>query len=184
MEQIKQHMRDAYHLSNYQIAQVFFLFKTIASELSKMLIMGLLFHNNLKLYLFALFIMLFLRCTMGGLHFYTYIGCLTVSTLYLWLAIYALPPVKLIAYMQIIALLLCIVVCNCIGPQTSKYRPDSCKEIFGQCKRFITIFIFLYTLILYIMPENKYLYVGFWVIILHSLQLVIAKMRKKGELIR
>lgn len=181
MEKFRKHLKDTYHLSNYQISQIFFLFKTLASEVSKILIMGILFHNQLSLYLFALVIMLFLRSAMGGLHFYTYAGCLIVSVLYIWLAVYVLPHITVGSYLQIAALLVCILICNYIGPIISKYRPDVCKERFNQCKKFITLFIFLYALILYIIPENKYLYVGFWVIILHSLQLIVAKIRKKGE---
>ncbi len=184
MEQLKKYLKDTYHLSSYQIAQVFFLFKTIASEISKIIIMGILFHNQLTLYLIALFIMLFVRSAMGGLHFYTYAGCLLASTLYLGLAIYILPQITVVKYLQMTALLLCILICNHIGPIISKYRPEACKEHFSQCKRFITIFILLYALVLYIMPENKYLYVGFWVIILHSLQLIVAKIRKKGAQIK
>ena len=181
MEQIKQHLKDTYHLSSYQVAQIFFLFKTVGSEISKMIIMGILFHDRLPLYLFALFVMVFLRSAMGGLHFYTYAGCLLTSMLYLWLAIYPLPHIPLAKCWQMAALLVCILICNYIGPITSKYRPEECKQHFGQCKRFITIFTFIYALILYIIPENTYLNVGFWVIILHSLQLIVAKIRKKGE---
>lgn len=181
MEQIKQHMKVTYNLSSYQIAQLTYLFKSIASEISKILIMGIIFHNQLSLYLFALFIMLFLRISMGGLHFYTYAGCLMTSTLYIWLAAYILPHITVAAYLQTSALLLCILICNHIGPVTSKYRPEVCQERICKCKRFITAFIFLYALILYIMPENIYLCIGFWVIILHSLQLIVAKIRKKGE---
>lgn len=181
MEQLKRHLKNTYHLSSYQVAQIFFLFKTLSSEISKMLIMGFLFHDRVSLYIFALLVMVFLRSSMGGLHFYTYAGCLITSILYLWLSIYLLPHIMIAKYLQVAALLLCILICNRIGPVVSKYRPDVCRERFEQCKRFITKFIFCYTLILYIIPENKYLYVGFWVIILHSLQLIVAKIRKKGE---
>lgn len=180
MEQLKRHLKETYNLSNYQLAQVSFLFKTIASEISKILIMGILFHNQLPLYLFALSVMLCLRGSTGGLHFYTYAGCLVTSALYLGLAIYILPHNMSAKSFQLIGVLLCILLCNYIGPITSKYRPDSCKEHFTQCKRFITIFISFYALLIYIMPESNYLNVGFWVIILHSLQLVIAKICKKG----
>lgn len=181
METLKKYLKTTYHLSNYQIAQIIFLFKTIFSELSKIIIMGIVFHDKLTLYLFALFIMIFLRCSMGGLHFNIYAGCLITSTLYLWLAVYILPNAAITKYLQIAALLLCILICNYTGPVISKYRPEICKERFAQCRQFITIFIFFYALILYIIPENKYLYVGFWVIILHSLQLLVAKIQKKGE---
>lgn len=181
MEQAKKYLKNTYELSNYQIAQIAFLFKTIFSEVSKILIMGFLFHEQLPLYIFALFVMIFLRSFMGGIHFYTYLKCLLGSALYLGLSIYVLPHISIALYLQIILLLLSILICNHIGPVTSKYRPDSCKRHFARCKRLATVFIFLYTLILCIMPENNpYLCVGFWVIMLHSLQLIIAKIRAKG----
>lgn len=179
MDNFKKYLKETYKLSSYQVAQIFFLFKTIASELSKIVIMGILFHKNLILYLFALLIMIFLRSSMGGLHFYTYVGCLTASIIFIWLSVYILPNIAITKYIQITALLLSLIICNYIGPILSKYRPDVCREHFPQCKKFVTIFIFFYTLILYIMPSNQYLYIGFWVIILNSLQLIIAKMKRK-----
>ena len=47
MKTIKKHLQETYHLSNYQIAQLIFLFKTTISELSKIIIMGILFYNRL-----------------------------------------------------------------------------------------------------------------------------------------
>lgn len=181
MERIKLHLKETYHLSNYQIAQIFFLFKTVASEISKIIIMGLLFHEHLKSYLFGLSVMVILRSAMGGLHFYTYISCLITSFLYLWLAIYILPNVTVIKLLQLIILLFCILLCNHVGPITSKYRPPECELYFQRSTHFTCSFIFIYALILYIMPVNHYLTIGFWVIILHSLQLLLAKIPKKGE---
>lgn len=184
MEQIKLYLRENYHLSNYQIAQIFFLFKTIASEISKIIIMGILFHNHLKPYLFGLCVMVILRSALGGLHFYTYISCLITSILYLWFAIYILPNITIIKLLQLMILLFCILLCYRVGPITSKYRPPECAQHFQRSTHFACSFIFIYALILYIMPEKQYLTIGFWVIILHSLQLLVAKIRKKGEHIK
>lgn len=180
-EQIKSYLKNTYDLSNYQVAQIFFLFKTIFSEISKILIMAFLFHRQLPLYIFALFVMIFIRSFTGGLHFYTYINCLLCSAVYLWLAIYVLPHIPVAFCLQIFLLLLSALICNYIGPVTSKYRPESCKSHFTQCKKLAVGFIVLYTSIMFITPENNtYLCVGFWVIILHSLQLLVAKIQTKG----
>lgn len=184
MELIKKHLKEKYQLSNYQIAQIGFLFKTLFSELSKMVIMGIIFHNQLALYLFALFVMLFLRCSTGGLHFYTYLGCLGSSIAYVGLALLVLPLIKLSTHMQLLLLLICILVCNVVGPVVSKYRPTPSKELYSRGKKTTCMFIFIYSLALYIIPENAFLTVGFWIIILHSLQLIVAKIRKKGDCIK
>lgn len=181
MDMIKRHLKENYHLSNYQIAQLGFLAKTIGSELSKIFVMAILFHDRIAEYFFALGIMLCLRCSTGGLHFYTYAGCLAASSFYLILAIRFLPVIRLYPYMQIFLLLVCILTCYLTGPVTSKYRPAASDEHNRHCKNTASIFIFLYALALYIIPENQYLTVGFWIIILHSLQLAAAKIRKEGE---
>ena len=180
MELIKKYLKTKYQLSNYQIAQIAFLFKTLLSELSKMIIMGIIFHKHLTLYLFALFVMLFLRCSTGGLHFYTYWGCLACSITYIALALWVLPPITLPTYIKLLLLVICILVCNSIGPIVSKYRPTPSEELYTRGKNTTCKFIFIYSLALFIIPENPYLIVGFWTIILHSLQLIIAKIRKKG----
>lgn len=183
MSTVKLFLKEKYNLSNYQIAQLVFLLKTLSSELSKMLIMGILFHKHLSLYLFALLIMLCLRCTTGGLHFYTYFSCLAASILYLWLAVVLLPNFILTKTFQLASLLLSLLTCYYCAPVPSKYRPEYSQSLINRCRNIVCSFIFIYTLILYIIPENQYLQVGFWVIILHSLQLLVAKIQKKGACI-
>lgn len=180
MEKIKKHLKDTYHLSNYQIAQLCFLFKTLFSELSKLIIMGILFHNHLPAYFFGLFVMLFLRYSTGGLHFYTYAGCLITSILYITLSILVLPRISLPVYVQLLLLLPCIVVCYRIGPIVSKYRPTPTPQLFVRGRNTTCTFIFIYSLALYIIPAKHLITVGFWTIILHSLQLIVAKIRQKG----
>uniref|UniRef100_UPI0040562C58 accessory gene regulator B family protein n=1 Tax=Agathobacter sp. TaxID=2021311 RepID=UPI0040562C58 len=182
METLKQHLKEKYHLSNYQIAQLIFLAKTFFSEASKILIMGIIFHKQLPLYFFALFIMLLLRCSTGGLHFYTYTGCLVTSVIYVWLAIVFLPNIKIPFNIKLLLLLICAIVCYHIGPVPSKYRPPFRDHFIQKCKSIVSSFIFFYSLFLYVMPESTYSTVGFWIIILHSLQLLIAKYTRKEPL--
>ncbi len=184
MELLKKHLKETYHLSNYQIAQLAFLFKTISSELSKIIIMGILFHNNFSSYAFALFTMLFLRCSTGGLHFYTYRGCLAASVVYMWLAIIVLPHIPLLPFMRLLLLLASIIACYLIGPVVSKYRSTPSIELSNRCRNTTCRFILIYALVQYIIPGNQLLNVGLWIIILHSLQLFIAKIRKKGDFIK
>ena len=177
---IKKYLKEKHHLSNYEIAQIEFLFKTVSSELSKMTIMGIMFHKHLGLYLYALCIMVYLRSTTGGLHFYTYAQCLTGSILYIGSAIFLLPNITLPSYLQLVLLMICILTCYRTGPVVSRYRQEPSPQKFQHCRNITCIGIFIYALITYIMPENQYIIVGFWIIILHSLQLPIAKIRKKG----
>ena len=82
MQAIRNSLMEKYGLSRYQVAQLTFLAKTVASDVSKMFIMAILFHRQFTLFLFALAVMLVLRCSTGGIHFYTYFECLAGSILY------------------------------------------------------------------------------------------------------
>ena len=152
---------------------------TLFSEISKLLIISLLFYDIIPLYLFAVAVMICLRSTTGGLHFYTYCGCFIVSALYLFLAIRILPLIQVPLYASLILLLGCLLICYVIGPVTSKYRPTPPPQRTKKYRSLTCGFIFVYSIIFYIFPENSYLITGFWVVILHSLQLIFAKLRKE-----
>lgn len=182
MNIVKNFIKEKYQLSNYQIAQLSFVFKTYLGELSKILIMGCLFHKHLNLYVFLLFLMSLLRSFSGGIHFYTYKRCLIGSSIYMGTVIYILSEIEPPIYLQIFALLLCIIFCYTIGPVLSKYRTYFPEKQLYICRNITCLIIFVYVICLYIIPINPYSISGFWMIILHSLQLIVAKIRKKGEL--
>lgn len=180
MDKVKEHLKDTYHLTSYQAAQVIFLFKSLFSEFSKMLIMGILFHRHLPEYFFALFVMLFLRCTTGGIHFYTYWGCLLMSVSYVGLSILILPLIPVPFPIKIGLLLFAMLTCFIIGPIASKYRPTAPEKQIRKFRILSAAFILLYTIVMVIFPHVALLNVGFWVIIMHSAQLIVAKILKKG----
>lgn len=85
-------------------------------------------------------------------------------------------------YVQLLLLTVCIMSCYSIGPVLSKYRTHFPRKQLYFCRNITCLNIFMYALILYIIPENPYLTAGVWMIILHSLQLFVAKIQKKGEI--
>ncbi len=179
MQIIKQSLLEKYHLNNFQIAQLLFLGKTIASEISKIIIIAIIFHQQLDIFLFALVILVMLRCSTGGIHFYTYIKCLAGSILYFGLALILLPHIPMSHTLKILFCLLCVLICYVVGPVPSRYRPPYTNKFIKHCKIIITTFLLLYTFILHIIPKSQYVIVGFWIIILHSLQLLTAKYIRK-----
>lgn len=180
MNAIKTRMKEKYNLSNYQIALLSFLFKTVSSEVSKMILMGFLFHNYLPRYFFILFVMVLLRTVTGGLHFYTYLGCFAASIAFVGSALFLSISFPLPLFMEMILLLACMLVCYVCGPVTSKYRPKYSAALLNDRKKICAILVFTYALLLYIIPENSLLQTGFWVIILHTIQLLVGKLITKG----
>ena len=180
MERLLTYWQLKYHFTDYQIAKLGYLFKTLASEISKLIIMAVLFHDRISYYLFAVTLLFFLRIHTGGLHFNSYLSCLITSSLYFFLSIYILPMFFCSKLIELILLFICILITYYIGPVTSKYRPKPTKEFSKKCRISTFNVIFFYLILTYIFPQTLYISVGFWVIILHTLQLVIAKRLKKG----
>lgn len=174
-------IQELYNFSDYQIAQLRFTFMTIFAELSKFLIFALIFRNQLPLYLWAVLILQLTRSTSGGLHFNTYISCFIASLIFLTLGISILPQINLSKFVQMILLLLCIVCSYLIGPVTSKKHIELTMHTKHKLKTQLFIRLFIYMLLLYVMPQNSYIDTGFWIIILNTLQHAVSCLQKGVE---
>lgn len=171
-------LKTQYEFSDFQIEQLRFTFKTVASELSKLLIMGFLFHNQLGIYLFAVTVMMLLRSATGGLHCRSYLSCLAVSLFYMMLSLVIMPCIPVNKPLQMILLFCCILLNYYIGPVTSAVHRPLSNETTKRVRVQAFILIFFYLIITYIVPESPYIFAGFWVIILHTAQLSAAKLLK------
>ncbi|MBQ7943930.1 MAG: accessory gene regulator B family protein [Lachnospiraceae bacterium] len=163
---------------------VLFHIKCFLYDGSKFLLFLLffLFINRLDMYIYAFIIMLPLRLTSGGLHFKHYWSCLLFSFGYMLLATVPLATVRLPYGVSIIMLLLCIVINGSIGPICSASRPAlPQQEIILARKKAIMLTVYA-TILTILFWDTTLAPVGFWSIILHSLQLLIGNMiKKRGE---
>lgn len=174
-------LKEQYEFSDYQIAQLKYLFKTVAAEFSKLAIMAFLFRDKLGLYFFAVTVMLLLRTSTGGLHCKTYWGCFAVSLGYMFLSIEILPLIAINKLLQLILLFVCMLLNYYIGPVTSAVRKPLQARVIKRVRIQAFLIIFFYLTLTYILPETPYVTAGFWVVILHTVQLIAAKILKKGK---
>lgn len=174
-------LKEQYEFSDYQIAQLEYLAKTLVSEFSKLLIMGIIFSNVLGIYIFAVSVMLLLRTATGGLHCKKYLSCFLVSFSYMFLSLIVLPCIPVNKVFQLIFLFICMLGNYYIGPVTSTVHAPLRDQLVKRVKLQAFLIIFFYLTITYIIPESPYTIAGFWVIILHTLQLVAARITKKGD---
>lgn len=168
-------LKEQYQFSDFQIAQLQYTWKTFFSEFSKLMIMGLVFRNILGRYVFAVTVMLLLRTATGGIHCKKYISCFLVSFTYMFLSLTVLPFVPINKVFQLILLFICMLCNYYIGPVTSAVHRPLSNECTKRVKIQAFLVIFFYLVFAYIVPENPYITCGFWVIILHTLQLTAAK---------
>lgn len=178
---IQAYLKAEYGYSDFQIAQIRYALLSILSETSKLVIMGIFFYytGNLSHYLWATIVLCTLRTATGGLHYNHYWSCLLMTFLFFFTGILLLPMLPLIMYGHIILLCLCIGINYRYAPIVSSYRPIPDGVSIQKSKMQSFIFITIYALFMFIIPENPYLTVGSWIIILQSLQLFVANLLQR-----
>lgn len=113
-------------ISQSEIPKLNFAIKTILSEISKFILMFLLFFILNKQYYFLLsFIILgSIRTHSGGIHFYTYKACLAFSLIIFFITSYLVPTFigKLPLYILMLLSLISLIIIYIKSPIPSKYR--------------------------------------------------------------
>lgn len=163
---------------------VIFKFKCIVYDLSKLAIMSLSFYflGYFREFLFASMIAAPLRIYSGGLHFKHYISCFLFSFGYFSLVIFCLSTIRLPFYTCAFLMAVCSFLNFCSSPVQSASRPSlPADEIHKDKQRTLLLSIYCMALVL-LFYHTPLAPVGYWTILLHSVQLMIAKkIRKDGE---
>lgn len=163
-------------LTEYEKKLKEYYWKCFISEISKtifFLIIFTLFHLTTE-YFIALFFLTLFRTNGGGLHFQHYISCMIVSFVFLAASIFLALYVKPQLTIMMICLLLCLVIGYLLVPITSINRPPATPVQVFKSKRNTCIIMSVFILLIYICPDSPYLLIGYWTVILHILQLIIA----------
>ena len=158
-----------------------YYWKCFLSEFSKICIFLVIFIllGLTKEYLFALLYLMILRNNGGGLHCKHYTSCLLVSFTFLYSSIMLamhITPAKLVACTSIF---LCGLLGYFLVPVTSSNRPAATTEQITKCKRNTVIIILIFFILICFCFYNTYILIGYWTVILHILQLIIAHITKE-----
>lgn len=174
------YLKDTYNYSDYDIQLFKYYIKCILFDLSKLIPLAIFFavFGYALEYLVAVIVLFLVRTSTGGLHFKHYISCLTFTAVFFIIGIIILPDICTNSSLMLISLLLCMIITNYIGPIVSCYRETPSGLLIKKSKRNVSIIIFLYCILVFIIPNNHYITIGFWVIILQTLQLSFAYVLK------
>lgn len=168
------HIQKKYGFTDYQIAQLKYTFTIISSELSKFVLLFLLFRNRSGTYLYAAVLLSVLRLSTGGLHAKTYWGCFLMSFTFFLLSISLLPCLYVPKRVMLLLLIVCMAAIGCIGPVASIFRTQpegrTKKRLIVQSLVIVSIH-----LVLLCVFDSRLLTVGSWIIILQTCQLIITK---------
>ena len=160
-----------------------YYFKCFLMEGSKILLFSILFAilHLTKEYLIALFFLIGLRTNGGGLHCKKYSSCFLLSLGILALNIHLANVIYFPTTVSLICLLICLCLCVALVPITSKNRPKASAEVIKRSKFRTGLFITTFSILYYMFPSNIFLSSGFWAIILHTIQLLIAKILERRD---
>lgn len=190
MQYILDKIQEEYGFSDYQIKLLRFSFTGILYDLSKTLIFGIYFCiiGRFPEFLFALIPLVLLRIRSGGIHFRKYWTCFFFSFLYFCLAIHILPvlvPMHPLAVYPV--LLVCAVTDYLVGPNTLKEKivvrdavmKDAQSSRIKKAKIECFQVVLIVAILCFLFPENRYLIVSFWTVVIHAVQLVITKVMRE-----
>jgi accessory gene regulator B len=190
MQYILDKIQEEYGFSDYQIKLLRFSFTGILYDLSKTLILGIYFCiiGRFPEFLFALIPLVLLRIRSGGIHFRKYWTCFFFSFLYFCLAIHILPvlvPMHPLAVYPV--LLVCAVTDYLVGPNTLKEKivvrdavmKDAQSSRIKKAKIECFQVVLIVAILCFLFPENRYLIVSFWTVVIHAVQLVITKVMRE-----
>lgn len=182
MDKLVQALKTTYNYSDYDLAVVKYTLLSIASELSKMILLCVFycFIGKISYFFIFLFLLSLLRFNSGGFHCKHYITCLLLTFIISYLAIIILPDLETpdILIIELLTIV-CLIINYFIGPIASPLRPSPNSLLLKHCKNNSFIIIFIFFIIVSIFNSYKliypYLLVGFWTIILHTFQMIFAK---------
>lgn len=187
MNTISSKIQTMYGYTDYEMAIIKYSVTALFSESSKIIILGTVFAllGKLDLFIASSSILVLLRLNGGGYHCKHYVTCLLLTTIVLSATTIFLPLITIPNYSIVLSILtLCLFITYFIGPVPSPFRPEPDSLLIKHCNNKSFFIIFFFIIIVSIFNSNRiiepYLIVGFWTIILYTLQLIIAKIIRKG----
>lgn len=182
MNYILSKVQEEYGYSDYQIKIIKFHLTGIFYDLSKMLIFIIYFYATGKFieFIFAAVPLIMLRTKTGGLHLKKYWSCFLFSLVYFYTVINILPALITVHPLVVYpVLLICAVMDYMIGPIISSKRPALAENVIKKAKIQSFQVVFIVAVLFFLFPNVPYLIVSFWTVVLHVVQLAIAKLLKE-----
>lgn len=176
-----QRIQARYELTDYQTRLLKYYLTVFFGETAKLLAIGCLFLHQYPTYLWCVLLFAMIHTATGGAHCRTYLGCLAVSAALFVLCIDILPYIEIALIWRIALLVVCILLNYYCGPVMTKERRARFKsnEILAEStkKALHRVLAVISCFILYSCwkPDTILAKAGFWIILLDTLQLTVAK---------
>ncbi|MBE5954201.1 MAG: hypothetical protein E7257_08615 [Lachnospiraceae bacterium] len=167
-------------LSKREKAILLFYLKGTLSDLSKALIFFFIFYSLgfHKEFFYGLFFFVAFRVNSGGIHCKTYLFCFLLSLLLLSSGIILGSLIYLPkAYSILISMVCGFITCN-LSPVQAATRPKASRDFIIRARIKEAMVIGIFILVLLTTETNQPINIGFWLLIIHTLQLYVAYKRR------
>lgn len=164
----------------YEKLVITFFIKGTLSDFSKILIFFFIFYL-MKLqreFCWSLFFLILFRTFSGGIHCKSYLSCLLLSfailssEIFLGISFYLPKTISLFIY------ILCSIITCYITPVISTSRPPLTTNVRKKAKLKEATILIIFFILLMLYPSCRFYNIGFWSLILHTIQLFIAYTRR------
>lgn len=178
VDNLHNYFKNEFNLSKIESAKLKYSLEIIFNDLSKLLILFFFFSivGKKSDFIYSAITLLLLRPFTGGLHFKTYYGCLFFTVVFFISCItfknYFSINSLLIIFLLFIFLAAIILF---FAPITSKSRPAYSDRKKQKFKLLSLIILFIHFFLFLFYKNNPYLMNSIWIMILQSIQLLIAK---------
>jgi len=167
-------------LTKHEKAILLFFLKGFLSDFSKALIFFIPFYllGLHKEFLWGIFFLVLFRIFSGGLHCRTYWGCLILSFVIFSSGILAGITFFFNPVSKNIITIICGIIVFWCSPVVSKTRPKPTKKGIRTSKIYSTLVVAFFFILNLSLEDKTYINIGFWFLILHTLQLFVAYVRR------
>lgn len=168
------------NLNDYEKAVLKFFAIGFLSEFSKTAIFFVIFYSLglHKEFLAALVFLLAFRIFSGGIHFKKYTHCLIASFLLLAGGIALGMNMFLPKLAGIIIAIGCSIPIYLMSPVQAKSRPQPTPEVIKSTKIRAMVMVYLFIAIYIASKSTIYVNIGFWLLVIHTVQLFVAYIKK------
>lgn len=183
MEKFFLNMQQTHNYSDYQIKVIRYFILTLASEISKLIMIFAFFAcvGKFTESLVCMAALLVLRTSGGGFHCEHYIGCFIFSFGFTFASVFLAEIIVPGPVIMAIVMILCIFIAYKMVPVVSHHRPKPTEDLIKRSRRTNFTFLLLCLLAVTVFHTNHYVIVIFWLCVLHSIQLLITKIEKGGK---
>lgn len=180
---IYKRIQNTYHFTDLEMRRLDFTLTMFFYEISKFIILAILFSavGLFQEYAMSILVLMPIRIFSGGIHFNHYISCFLFTSVFFTVPI-LLRSVSPDEPVRLSLMAICLLATFLIGPVTSPKRPPITYKRYSSFRLISTGLLLIYLFLSEVFRVLPYENICFWVVILQTIQLICARVARKGDI--